>query len=83
MNILYKLGQNPTKSFRYFLSGLVLFAIGLGLVYSGVAFSQNIQLIGLGLVALGCLLAIWGYVGIFASRLLTLMNKHPAIKNSK
>jgi sulfite exporter TauE/SafE len=80
MNLLYKLGQTPTRSFSYFLAGLVLFAIGLGLIYFITESSQYLQLFALALVGLGCLLAIWGYIGIFSSRMLAMMNRHPKTK---
>lgn len=80
MNLLYKLGQTPTKSFSYFLAGLILFAIGLGLIYFITEPEQYLQLFALALVGLGCLLAIWGYIGIFSSRMLAMMNRHPRTK---
>ena len=81
MMLLQKLGQAPNKSFGYFLAGLVCFAIGLGLIYFVEEQYQTLQIIALGLVGLGCLLAIWGYIGIFASRMLTMMNRHPDTKD--
>lgn len=80
MNLLYKLGQTPTKSFSYFLAGLILFTIGLGLIYFITEPEQYLQLFALALVGLGCLLAIWGYIGIFSSRMLAMMNRHPRTK---
>lgn len=81
MNILQKLGQSPNKSFQCFLLGLLSFAIGLGLIYFSTELTQTIQMIGLGLVGLGCLLAIWGYIGIFSYRMLSMMNRHPKTKD--
>ena len=81
MNILQTLGQTPSKSFRYFILGVLFFAIGLGLVYFAVDLPEAVQITGLVFIGLGCILAIWGYIGIFSSRMLTMMNRHPETKD--
>ncbi|MGJ8691731.1 MAG: hypothetical protein ACSHW0_04560 [Thalassotalea sp.] len=83
MDFLNKLGQTPTKSFRYFLIGLLLFTLGVGLIYLVPEISENLQIFSLSLIGLGCLFAIWGYIGIFSSRLLIIMNSHPATKKEQ
>ena len=80
MEFIKKLGQAPTKSFRYFLIGLLLFVVGLGLIYIVPSISHNLQIFSLSLIGIGCLFAIWGYLGIFISRLLVIMNNHPSTK---
>lgn len=76
MSIWKKLGQDPSKSFRFFLIGLASFAIGLALVY-GFQEQETWQMFGIALIGVGCLVSAWGYIGIFASRILDMMNKHP------
>lgn len=73
--LLEKLGQDPKRSLTLFLRGLGLFVIGAALIALGY-FSQPIwQVPGLVLLGLGIGFAAWGYLGIFANRLLLIFSR--------
>ncbi len=75
MSLLEKLGQDPQRSMKRFLSGLGLFVIGLALIFLGIYQSHIWQIIGLVILACGCLFAIYGYIGMFANRLYHIVNR--------
>ncbi|MGB1261791.1 MAG: hypothetical protein ACPG52_02680 [Cognaticolwellia sp.] len=75
MSLLETLGQNPQRSMQRFLRGLGLFIIGLGFIFLGLYHSHIWQIIGIVMLALGCLLAAYGYIGIFANRLYHIFNR--------
>jgi apolipoprotein N-acyltransferase len=64
---IQKHGANPSRSWRIFLYGLLTFGFGLGciLVEHGVDWLYSA---GLAPLFAGFFLAMYGYVGIFASR---------------
>jgi NADH:ubiquinone oxidoreductase subunit K len=74
-NLLTKLGQNPKRSLSLFLSGLGLFAVGLIFITIGYFYHHHWQILGLFILALACAIAAWGYLGIFANRLLVILSK--------
>jgi hypothetical protein len=76
MNILEKLGQDPQRSLTLFIRGLGLFAIGALLIFIGYYFHYFWQMIGISFLAIGIILSIWGYSGIFANRLLNIFSRH-------
>jgi hypothetical protein len=71
--LLEKLGQDPQYSLKLFLRGLGLFVIGLLFVALGYFHHHLWQVIGLIILGLACLLAVWGYLGIFANRWLNIL----------
>lgn len=75
-NLLAKLGQDPKRSLSIFLVGLGLFAFGLVFITIGYFYHHLWQVLGLCILALACLIAIWGYIGIFANRWFNILNKH-------
>jgi hypothetical protein len=75
MSLLEKLGQDPQRSMQRFLRGLGLFIIGACFIFLGLYYSHIWQIIGLFILACGCLLAIYGYVGLFANRLYHIFNR--------
>lgn len=83
MSLLQKLGAAPNVSFRYFLIGLLCFIIGIAIFFSSEYVNELKLAVSLTFIGIGCLLAIWGYLGIFSARLLTMMNRHPATKKDK
>lgn len=74
-NLLAKLGQDPARSLSIFLRGLGLFI--LGLIFIGIGyFNHHLwQVVGLVIIVFACLIAAWGYLGIFANRWFNILNK--------
>ncbi|MBU2925967.1 hypothetical protein Q4506_10555 [Colwellia sp. 4_MG-2023] len=75
-NLLAKLGQDPARSLSIFLRGLGLFSLGLLFIAFGYYYHHLWQVAGLILIALGCIISAWGYLGIFANRWFNILNKH-------
>lgn len=73
--ILEKLGQNPQRSLTLFLRGLGLFIIGLIFVGLGYFYHHLWQIVGIAVLGISCLIAAWGYLGIFANRWLNILYK--------
>jgi hypothetical protein len=67
-----KLGQNPQRSLTVFLRGLGLFIIGLAFVAMGYFHHFWWQIVGIITLIFACLLAAWGYLGIFVNRWLNI-----------
>lgn len=82
-NLLAKLGQDPQRSLSIFLRGLGLFALGLIFIGLGYFYHHLLQVIGILLLALACIIAAWGYVGIFANRWFNILNRHKPDKNKE
>jgi len=74
--LLAKLGQNPKRSLSIFLSGLGLFSVGLVFIAIGYFYHHLWQMIGLFILAIACIFAIWGYLGLFANRWFHILNRH-------
>ena len=74
-NLIYKLGQNPTKSWAEFKLGLFVFAIGTVLIFAGARYWMWFQLPGALLLAVGFFIAGKGYLGIFANRFAQTLNR--------
>ncbi len=81
-NLLAKLGQDPKRSLTIFLRGLGLFAFGLLFIGLGYFYHHLWQVIGIVVLAIACVLAIWGYIGIFANRWFYILNRSQINKNS-
>lgn len=75
-NLLAKLGQDPKRSLSIFLRGLGLFILGLFFIAIGYFNHHLWQVVGLIILGFASLVAIWGYLGIFASRWFNILNKH-------
>ena len=75
-NLLAKLGQDPKRSLSIFLTGLGLFVLGLLFIAVGYFNHHLWQVVGLTIIAFSCLIAAWGYLGIFANRWFNILNKH-------
>ena len=73
IKLLEKLGQDPQRSLKLFLYGLGLFVIGLLFVALGYFHHHLWQIMGVIILALACLIAAWGYLGIFANRWLNII----------
>ena len=74
-SILEKLGQDPQRSLTLFLRGLGLFVIGICLIFLGYYQHHYWQIAGIVFLGFGILLSAWGYSGIFANRLLNIINR--------
>ncbi len=73
--LLEFLGRDPQRSLALFIKGLGLFAIGMGLIFLGVHYHHLWQILGIFFLALGCVAAAWGYLGMFANRLYHIFNR--------
>ncbi|MCJ8293246.1 MAG: hypothetical protein MJK15_02460 [Colwellia sp.] len=73
IKLLEKLGQDPQRSLKLFLYGLGLFVIGLLFVALGYFHHHLWQIMGVVILAIACLIAAWGYLGIFANRWLNII----------
>lgn len=80
-NLLAKLGQDPKRSLAIFLRGLGLFAVGTVFIFLGYFHHHLWQVIGILILAIGCAIAIWGYIGIFANRWFNILNNRKSSKN--
>lgn len=74
--LLEKLGQDPQKSLSLFLRGLGLFVIGAVFIGLGYFYHYLWQIPGIIILFIACIIALWGYVGIFANRWLLILSKH-------
>ncbi len=73
--LLAKLGQDPQRSLSIFLRGLGLFALGLVFIGLGYFYHHLWQVFGLVLLTVACVIAAWGYIGIFANRWFNILNR--------
>ena len=73
--IIEKLGHNPEKSLQLFLRGFGLFIIGALLIILGYFNHPMWQIPGLLFLVPGAVIAAYGYLGIFSSRLLKIFNR--------
>jgi hypothetical protein len=73
--LLEKLGQNPQRSLSFFMRGLGLFVIGALLIFVGYYFHHYWQIVGLCFLIPAILLAAYGYIGMFANRLLNIFQR--------
>ena len=76
--LLEKLGQDPQRSLTLFLRGLGLFVIGLAFIVLGYFYHYLWQIVGIIILAVACLLAAWGYLGIFANRWWNILHGNKA-----
>lgn len=74
--ILEKLGQNPQRSLSIFMRGLDLFVIGILFIFGGHYFHYYWQVIGVCFLVFAILFAVYGYIGMFANRLLHIFYRH-------
>jgi hypothetical protein len=81
-NLLARLGQDPQRSLSIFLRGMGLFAFGILFITIGYYYHHLWQVIGIIIIAFACLIAAWGYLGIFANRWYNILNKRNPNKNN-
>lgn len=74
-NLLAKLGQDPKRSLAIFIRGLGLFVFGMLFIGLGYYHHHLWQVVGLVIIACACVIAAWGYLGIFANRWFNILNK--------
>lgn len=58
-----------------FLWGLGFFIFGVIAIFIGRQFHHIWQILGIGLLSIGVMVAIFGYIGIFANRLYHAFNR--------
>jgi protein-S-isoprenylcysteine O-methyltransferase Ste14 len=73
--MLKKLGQDPQKSLSIFLKGLGFFALGVFFIFLGYYQHHYWQVLGLVFLTLGVAFSAWGYIGMFANRLINIINR--------
>jgi hypothetical protein len=73
--IIYKLGNDPKRSMRRFLSGLLLFAIAGGFIALGYYYQYWYQIIGLVTAVPAGMMMAYGYVGLLANRLAQILQR--------
>ncbi len=83
INLLEKLGKNPQRSLQIFVRGLGLFVLGLLFISLGYYHHHLWQIPGIVLLVIACLVAAWGYLGIFANRWLKILSKNKPSKDLK
>lgn len=81
-NLLAKLGQDPKRSLSIFLRGLGLFILGLSFIGVGYFHHHLWQVAGIVIIAFACLIAAWGYLGIFANRWFNILNRTDSNKKT-
>jgi len=74
--LLEKLGQDPQRSLLFFMRGLGLFVIAVVLIFVGYYFHHYWQILGLCFLVPAILLAAYGYIGMFANRLLNIFYRN-------
>ncbi len=78
---LLKQGANPQHSVKQFFIGLILFVIGVGLVYLGINLPSFVQILGITVICIAFGFAVKGYIGIVANRIAFF--RHQAAKNKQ
>ena len=78
--LIYRLGSHPRRSLRAFLTGVALFAAGLGLLYLDQQQPGWLAKTGILLIALGLVTAACGYVGIFANRFALVIERAERVR---
>jgi hypothetical protein len=68
-NFLVKQGSNPQLSVKQFLIGLVLFVIGVALIYLGINLPSFVQILGISIICISFYFAVKGYIGIISNRI--------------
>jgi len=81
--ILEKLGQDPQRSLSIFMRGLGLFIVGIFFVFLGYYTHHYWQIAGIVILGISVLVAAFGYLGIFANRLLNISYKASTAKGSR
>ncbi|EKE77515.1 hypothetical protein [Gallaecimonas xiamenensis] len=74
-DLIYRLGSDPRRSVRRFLSGFALFILGLFFIYLGSKGEALWQVPGLIFAIPGFALACYGYLGIFCNRFSQFLNR--------
>lgn len=80
-SLLARLGQDPKRSLSIFLRGLGLFCLGLAFIAIGYYHHHVWQMFGMLIIAIACIIAAWGYLGIFANRWFNILNRQKSNKN--
>lgn len=74
-NLFARLGQDPKRSLAIFLRGFGLFILGLCFITLGYFYHHLWQVVGIVIIAFACIIAAWGYLGIFANRWFAILNR--------
>ena len=74
-DVIYRAGQQPAQSWSRFRLGLVIFALGAGVLFASQRYYSLLYWPGFFIVILGFGFAMIGYWGIFANRFARLLDK--------
>lgn len=75
-HFMFKMGSQPEKSWRQFVTGLFIFAGGAGCIIIGQKDDMHLlQIPGLILLGVGVFIGAKGYLGIFANRFSQVLNR--------
>ncbi|WP_440054345.1 hypothetical protein ACSLBF_16010 [Pseudoalteromonas sp. T1lg65] len=67
-SLIFRWGSRPKFSAKLFFTGLALFVISVVLIAAGYYSHHLLQLVGLAFMLPAVILAVYGYIGIFANR---------------
>ncbi len=73
--IIYKWGSQPKRSLKFFLAGLGGFALAALLIGIGYYYHFSFQIAGILIGIPAFLVAIYGYVGLFANRFAQVLDQ--------
>lgn len=73
--IIYRFGSDPKRSLRWFLTGLLLFALAAGLIAIGYYYQHWWQVIALIVAVPAVACTLYGYLGILANRLAQILKR--------
>ncbi len=72
---IYRVGKDDKRSLRWFLAGLLLFAVAGGFIALGYHFEYWLQIIGLVIAIPALICTLYGYLGILANRLAQIIKR--------
>lgn len=74
-DIIYAAGQQPALSWSRFKNGLLIFALGLGILFASQRYLPLLYWPGFVVVIVGFIIAMQGYWGLFANRFARLLEQ--------
>jgi hypothetical protein len=72
---IYRCGSNSKRSLRWFLGGLLLFALTGGFIAIGYYYQHWYQIIGLVIAIPALICTLYGYLGLLANRFAQILQR--------